>query len=198
MPPAVSTAATPPQPATFKHGCAFGPGDEHVAIDARPDVCAGQRHGLAQVERRCQLRDRVLPVVHFVQRGRLFEPFRQSLFTRTRTGDREQLEAGAPPEEVQVVGVQVMLVAEPLAWFTGADPAVLDPTEAEFVEADRTLSLIKRANDPGVAMQKHREEDDGRSKPPGGRSPAPPQGDQSNFREEREEPGAAEQAVARR
>ena len=91
-----------------------------------------------------------------------------------------------------------MLVAEPLAWFTGADPAVLDPTEAEFVEADRTLSLIKRANDPGVAMQKHREEDDGRGKPPGGRSPAPPQGDQSNFREEREEPGAAEQAVARR
>ena len=78
----------PPQPATFEHGRALGPGDERVAVDARPDVCAGQRHGLAQVERRCQLRDRVLPGVHFVQRGRLFEPFRQSLFTRTRTGDR--------------------------------------------------------------------------------------------------------------
>lgn len=91
-----------------------------------------------------------------------------------------------------------MLVAEPLAWFTGAGPPVLDPTKAVFVEADRTLSLVERANDPGVAMQEDREEDSGQGKPSGGHGATPPEGHKSSLRDEGEEPGAAEQAVAPR
>jgi hypothetical protein len=94
---------------------------------------------LAQVQPWQHVAHRVLPRAHVTQRGGCRQPGRQRLFSRPGARCAEQLEQRASPEHVEVAGIQVRLVQEPLAGVAAARPPVLQPRQALVIERGGSL-----------------------------------------------------------
>src|SRR4030095_10168356 len=63
-------------------------------------------------------------------------------------------------EEVEVVRVEVVVIAKAIAWLARARPAVLDSSQAAFVERDRPSRLVTLTNGPLVPADKDDEGSD--------------------------------------
>ena len=67
-------------------------------------------------------------------------------------------------EQVEIVGVEVMVVAEAIARFTGADPAILDPCDAPLVERDGAAAAVRARKTRSCRCRRYAEQDDGASR----------------------------------
>ena len=104
------------------------------------------------------------------------QPRRQRLLAGACARDRQQLEERAAAEEVEVVGVEVPVVAKAVAGFAGSGPPVLDTREAALVKLNGALRRpIARANDVSWRWIKHGEGRRRKSQPRR-RDPAAPPG----------------------
>lgn len=88
---------------------------------------------------------------HFVARknGRQVrgrgEPACQARFAHRKPRAREQLEEAAAPEKVEVGGIDVLIIAEAIACFAGACPAIGDAVEASLVKRYGSVGAISIA-----------------------------------------------------
>ena len=132
--PAVRSAAATRRHDAGKDRARLGPRHEAVAVDACGDVGSRQRERFAQVERGRELGDGVAPGGDFLRRGRVRQPVGERFLAGARPRQRQQLEQRAAAEDVQVVGVQMTVVAKTVARLAGAGPPILDAREAALVE----------------------------------------------------------------
>ncbi len=165
-------------------------------MDTSSDVGARTRKLLAQVEGWRQLRHGLLPAPYLVWRGRVHQPFREPLFAGTGAGNRHELEHRPGPEEIEVGGVGVLVVAEAIAGLAAVRPCISDSAEAPFVELDRTFRGHAGADDPVVPSGKNYEGKSWKAEPPGSDVASPPQDEEGRPDYEDDQAGVAEQAVA--
>ena len=103
---------------------------------------------LAQVEPGPKFPDGILPRMNLTGFGRLTQPPGQGFFASLRAGRGEQLEQRAGTEQVEIRGVEVIVVGEAGATFSGPGPAVAYPGQPALVECDRPGDLKSSAVDP--------------------------------------------------
>ena len=124
----------------------FRPADELVAMHRRRDVGPGQRQRLAQIERAEQARRRPAAVRRSRPARLAMSASRELRFAGARPGDRQQLEERSAAEQVEVVRVEVVVVAKAIAGRAGARPAVLDSGQASLVERNCPRGLVALAD----------------------------------------------------
>ena len=163
----------PARPRALENRWRLRPRDERLAVDAGPHVGAGQRHALAQVERRGQLGDGLAAGVNLERRGGRRQPRRERFFAGARACDREQLEQRPAAEQVEVIGVQVVGVHEAVTRLARPRPPILDARSPALVEVNRPRSEIALANDGVVPLHEPPEGDDRGGEPPIRERPAP-------------------------
>jgi hypothetical protein len=147
------------QPSMPEQYASFRPRHQRVALHCRPHVGSSQRQRLAQVQRVCELGDRVLARLDLSAGSGTLQPCRERLFARAGARNRQQLEQRTGTEEIQVVRVQMPVVSKAVAGLAPADPSVLDPRKSPLVEADGTNDAGQRPNDPVVALYQHQKDD---------------------------------------
>ena len=95
--------------------------------------------------------------------SRRCQPSGERRFSGARACDRQQLEQRTMAEQVEVVRVEVVVIAKAIAWLARARPAVLDSSQAAFVERDGPRRLVTLTNHPLVPADKDDEGGDGRT-----------------------------------
>jgi hypothetical protein len=85
-----------------------------------------------------------------------------------RPRDRQQLEERGRSEQIEIVRVQVPVVLESLARFSRADPAIVEPGQAAFVELDRPCGAVARPDGDVVPLDQDNERCEGERDPPVG------------------------------
>jgi hypothetical protein len=147
------------------------PVDQLVRSVVRAHLLTEAGQLFAQVERRAQLRDRLLPGSD--RRGcRGFEqPAGERPLADARARRAEQLEERSLAEQVEVVGVGVVRIEEALAAAALPRPALLEPRQAGLVEGGRPLGLRAAPDQPVVDARRDDEGDDRQQDPgPGDRT----------------------------
>ena len=119
-------------------------------MHAGGDLTASHRQLFAQIEQRSKLRDGFLPGGNVGRGSRRCQPSGERRFSGPRACDRQQLEQRTMAEQVEVVRVEVVVIAKAIAWLARARPAVLDSSQAAFVERDRPRRLVTLTNRPLV------------------------------------------------
>ena len=94
------------------------------------------------------------------------KPARQRFLARAGSRDGEQLEERRRSEQIEIVGVEMIRIAEALTVFTAAGPAILDARKAAVVERDRARRCVARPDDGVVLHDQRDERDDGKRRPP--------------------------------
>ncbi len=162
------------------------PLQERFRVQTGGDGLPDQRERLAQVERRGELRDRVLAAADRVGVGGREQPRRECRLASRRSRAAEQIEEATAPEEVQVVGVRVFGIAEARA--VGAVPGegAVEPRHAVLVIADRALAGVAPAQHPIVGDDEADEAGDRQDQPARVESPGA-EGDTRDDEGERED-----------
>ena len=135
------------------------------ACSSRRDRFADERERLAQVERRPQLGDGRLACAHHVARRRREQPGRQHRLARGRARAAQQLEETARAEEIEIVGVQVLGIAEALAARAPPGEARVEARDPVLVVADRVLARVGAAQHAIVRDDERDEAERGREQP---------------------------------
>ena len=179
----------PSHPERLEQRRRFRPRHQLVAVHARSDVGPGKRDGFAQIQEWRALGDSLLPRGDLRRHRRCGQPAGKLRLAGACAGDGQQLEERPVTEQVEVVRVQMAIVAKALARFTRALPAVLDPSQSTLVErnrpgraiplADHQFVFAHQDDEGGYRQQK---EPDAQDLPPGqqqhqrrdGRDPQPP------------------------
>jgi hypothetical protein len=174
---------------------AFGPRDEGVSIDSGLHGRARARQRLAQIELWRQLAHRLLPGGDFGRPGRLLQPAGQRFLPGLCPGNRQQLEQRAAAEQIQVGRVQVAVVAEALARFAAASPAIFDARQAALVEGDRPLRRVARSKGAVVLLQHADEAVKGNQTPPAGNGSLPDGRGKSDGESEGRQAGIAQAGI---
>ena len=117
----------------------FGPRDEPRGIDDLPAPGIDDGDAFAQVDARAQQACARLPLADVSHRRHTEQPRRKPLFAHRRAAARDQLKQAAGPENVQIVRVGMIAIAEPLTAWRIAHPAILDARLPVRVEHDRSL-----------------------------------------------------------
>ncbi len=133
----------------------------------RSNVSPGQRQRFAQIEERSKLLDGLLPFGDLLRRGGRGQPASELRFAGARPGDRQQLEERAGAEQIEIVRVQVVVVAKAIAGRAGARPAVFDSGQASLVERNCPRGLVTLADHGLVPAQEDDEGDDRHEQKPG-------------------------------
>ena len=84
-----------------------------------------------------ELPNRILAEADLVRRRRTKQPRRERLLAGPRPRGRQQLEQTAAPEQIDIVGVEMIRRPEPLARLAVAHPVVPEPSQAALVERHR-------------------------------------------------------------
>ena len=113
-------------------------------MNAGADPGAGQCQVLPQIEPLRQFAHGVLARQDFVTRRRHRQPAGERLLAGLGACDGKQLEERRRTENIEVVGIQVVVIAKPFPVLTGADPAILDPGQPPFVERDGSFGVVPR------------------------------------------------------
>ena len=186
---AVNADGDPSDPQWLEQRRRFRPRHQLVAVHARSDVGPGKRDGFAQIQEWRALGDGLLPRRDLRRHCRRCQPARKPRFAGARASDGEKLEEGAVAEQVEVVRVQMAVVAKALARFARTLPSVFDSSESALVKGNRPGSPVPFTNHQFVFAHEddedeHREqkEPDAQDLPPGqqehqhpeGRHPEPP------------------------
>ena len=145
----------------------FGPADELVAVHAGRDVSAGHRQRL-RADRAAERTPRRPPAVAAISAGAAGAVSQRAsvVFAGARARDRQQLEERTVAEQVEVVRVEVVVVAKTIAGLARACPAVLDSGQAAFVERDGARRLVALTNHPLVPADEDDEGGDGQDEQP--------------------------------
>src|SRR5262245_778271 len=103
-------------------------------MNAGADLGTCERNRLPQIETLSQIRDSGLPRGNLRDPGRREQPRRKRFLARSSTCARQQLEQRRWSEQIQIVRIQMVGIAEPLSLLTSAGPSILDPRQAALVQ----------------------------------------------------------------
>jgi hypothetical protein len=99
-----------------------GPIKEAIRLHARSNVGSGEREPLSKIQRWTELVDSLVPRPNFVSIRRRGQPSRKRLFTCPSSRQRNQLEQRTVSEQIEIVRVDVLTVAKPIAALTRPRP----------------------------------------------------------------------------
>ena len=133
----------------------LGPLEEAIGLHARTDVGSRQRELLPKIQRRAELLDGLLPGLDFGNTGTRRQPSCQRLFAGTCSRQGEQLEQRAAAKQIEIVRVDVIVVAKSIAGLAGSNPAVLEPGQTTLVKGDASDGRVARADDLIVTRTSH-------------------------------------------
>ena len=151
-------------------------------MHARPHAGPGQRESLSKIEGRAQFIGRSLPRVNFGRVGGRLQPPCERFFACARSRQRQELEKRAAAEQVQVVGIHVIVVAKSLALLSASCPAVLEPGQPAFVESDAPVGHVAAAENLIVPADEPDEGCDGQQEPQDVRDAKPGEDGQEDSR----------------
>src|SRR5580704_3717302 len=140
---------------------AFGPADERFGIEAGAEFFAHDSEIALEVEIVAEFGDELLALKNCGARGWRFQPSCELVFAHGEASGGEEFEEAAAAEEVEVVGVDVIGVAEALASLAGACPAVLDAGDAAAVHGGGGFCAGAGANDALVNPTQNQVSGDG-------------------------------------
>ena len=125
----------------------LGPLEEAIGLHARTHVGSCQRELLPKIQRRAELLDGLLPRLNLGSIGTRRQPSCKRLFACARSRQGEQLEQRAAAEQIEIVRVDVIVIAKSIAGLAGSNPAVLEPGQATLVKSDASDGRVARADD---------------------------------------------------
>jgi len=143
----------------------LAPAHQRLGVQAARDRLADERERLAQVERRAQLSDRLLATAHFVARRRGQQPAGECRLARRGARAAQQFEETALAEQVEIVGVGMLGIAESLAAGAAASEVRIESRDGVFVVADRVLARVAPAQHAIVRDDQREEAEHGREQP---------------------------------
>src|SRR3954471_11036150 len=106
-------------------------------MDAGANVRARQRQRLAQVESVAKFIERGVTCVDGDRSGRVLQPAGKRLFPGASPRQREQLEQRSVTEQIEVGGIEMLVLEETFAGVTGSGPAVLEAGQTTVVKRDQ-------------------------------------------------------------
>src|SRR5262249_55675364 len=105
------------------------------------------------------------------------QPRGERFLAGASTCARQQLEQRGRPEQVQIVGIQMAGVAEPLSLLSSTSPTIFDACQTALVQGNGACCSVARANDPNEPDEGHQERGRRHREPPG-LQPSTPYGNQ--------------------
>ena len=127
----------------------LGPIEEAIGLHARTDVGSCQRELLPKIQRRAELLDGLLSRLNLGGIGGRRQPACKRVLAGTRSRQREQLEQRAAAEQIEIVRVDVTIVAKSIAGLAGPYPAVLEPGQTALVKSDSPDVPRRASEGPG-------------------------------------------------
>ena len=176
----------------------LGPRGQRLGVHAGGGAADGLRQLLADIEGAGQLPDRGLPIDDDGRRGRARQPPGQRVLTGPGAGERQQLEERAGAEQIEVVGVRMVIVPVALAGGAGAGPAVLDARQAALVETRQRRAAFPCPNHAIVADGQRDERRHGKEQQPGAPRRPPGHDGQRRRRAKDDQARRGEPGVERR
>ena len=128
---------------------------------------------LPQVERGTELPHGLLPRAHFGRLGGRCQPSCECLLAGVGASQRQQLEQRPGAEQIEIVGIDVTVVAETLARLAASSPAIFEPRQSALVEPDAPGGISARTQNAIVALHEPHEQRHGQQEPPGADDLAP-------------------------
>src|SRR6185295_1143730 len=93
----------------------LGPIEETIGLNAGTDVGSAQRELLSKIQGRAELLDGVLSRLNLGRIGRGRQPSCKQFFAGTRPRQREQLEQRTAAKQIEIVRVDVCIIAKSIA-----------------------------------------------------------------------------------
>ena len=111
----------------------LGPLEETAGPDALANLRSRHREMLPQVERGPSSRTASCRA-HFGRLGGRCQPSCECLLAGVSASQRQQLEQRPGAEQIEIVGIDVTVVAETLAWLAASSPAIFEPRQSALVD----------------------------------------------------------------
>ena len=116
----------------------FAPGGQSFQMHPGPSVFSEHRQVFTQIQVRREFRDRLLACADGIRRRGRLEPCCQRLLAHAGASSRQQFEQRCTAEDVQVLGVEVVLVEESRAGLARSRPVPVQPRQRPLIEGHRT------------------------------------------------------------
>ena len=142
-------------------------------MNGRADARAQNGEIFSKIETSAQLSDGFLPGEKFRRRRRLGEPSRQRFLAGPRSGGAQQFEQRAFAKEVEVLRVEMRVVAKYFRGRTPADPAIVNPRQSIFIKHHGLPGALFRSCDPFMNRDEDAEDAEWDQCPPQRKEAAP-------------------------
>src|SRR3954471_15776196 len=124
-------------------------------MNASTNVGARQRQRLAQVEGVAKFVERRVTCLDGDRSRRVLQPAGKRLLSGASPRQREQLEQRSATEQIEVGGIEMLVLEEPFARVPGSGPAIFETRQAAVVERDQASRRGARPDHAIMPPQQH-------------------------------------------
>jgi len=158
----------PPESFATQYNRFCGPLNQRFRVQMRAHLDAHSPQVLPEIQERGQFRHSALSLCNRPGFRSRLQPFRQGSLSHPGPSGAEQFKKRTSPEEIQVAGIQMVLIGELFARSPATRPAILHPGQARLVECHRAPGPLFRLQTAAMIENQSGKERQ-RNRSPGGR-----------------------------